>query len=931
MKQNVLILDDSLTVRMDLGEALRNAGFETHLCADIASARAASQEHELALAVLDLLLPDGDGLDFMIELKRRAPIPVMLLSTEAEVQSRIRGMKAGADEYVGKPYEINHVVARARALIAKATELETGTADVRHQVLVIDDSPTFLDAVRQTLESAGYVVIEATSGEEGLARAGAIHPDAIVVDGHLPGIDGATVVSRVRSDPALLTTPCLLLTASEQAADELRSLDAGADAYVKKSEDLSMIPLRLAALLRGKSGRDPASSHSSLGPKRLLAVDDSATYLHQLASELGSEGYDVVLAKSGEEALELLGAQPVDCILLDLVMPGLSGHETCRRIKESTNWRDIPLLMLTARDDRESMIEGINAGADDYIAKSADFDILKARLRAQLRRKHFEDEHRRVSEQLMRRETERAAEQQLRQFAEALQATNVELERQKKRAEQESQFKSKFLANMSHELRTPLNAVIGFSELLEQELFGSLSARQKECVQHVVAGGRHLLTLVNDILDLSKVEAGRMELGREWVSFDQIVEAVRGTVEPLLVKRRISLTVTIPPSLPELYVDAVRIKQVLYNLLSNAIKFTPQEGSIELLAEPVGKYLEVACKDTGIGIRPEDIPRLFREFEQIEVLGGDKPEGTGLGLALTKRLVELHGGAVGVTSEVGKGSTFTFTLPMLRRDLAARAARSEFPKPEPSDTLVLVVEDDPQAAELIAGHLRTAGLSVVVASHAEEALELVTRLRPAAITLDITMPGIDGWAVLSRLKSDLATRDIPVVVVSIVDEPNRGLLLGAADYLLKPVSRNTLLESLEQSGVTLHRISGLRVLLVGEDDTDLDNAETYLRQSGCEVQRTNRMGPTTLSEKWPIDLTVISFIKDADGATESIKQLMQEADPLAIPILAIVEEAESTNFSWRDELAPVQRQDVLLPERLVRAVRQALERNRSRA
>src|ERR1019366_3361775 len=405
MKPRVLIVDDSLTVRMDIGEALQSAGFDTVLCADLRSAREALAREGSVLIVLDILLPDGDGLDFLKELRispATAQIPVLLLSTEDDAKNRVRGMGAGADEYIGKPYDLKLLVARARTLTQADA---SGGVGLGRRVLVIDDSVTFRDELRQSLEGAGYHVREAASGEEGLALAAADRPDAVVVDGILPGIDGATVVRRLKSDTALRSTPCLLLTGTEGANDGLRALEAGADAYVRKSEDLGVILVRLAALLRGAIATGGETSPSLLGPKRLLAVDDSITYLQELGSQLRREGYHVVMASSGEEALELLAAQPVDGILLDLVMPGLSGQETCKRIKQRAEWRDIPLIMLTARDDRDAMIEGINAGADDYIAKSADFDVLKARLRAQLRRKYFEDENRRIREKLVRRET----------------------------------------------------------------------------------------------------------------------------------------------------------------------------------------------------------------------------------------------------------------------------------------------------------------------------------------------------------------------------------------------------------------------------------------------------------------------------------------------------------------------------------------------
>ncbi|HEY5472214.1 MAG TPA: response regulator, partial [Candidatus Limnocylindrales bacterium] len=244
MKPRVLIVDDSLTVRMDIGEALQSAGFDTVLCADLRSAREALAREGSVLIVLDILLPDGDGLDFLKELRSSpatAQIPVLLLSTEADAKNRVREMGAGADEYIGKPYDLGLVVARARALTQADA---SGGVGLGRRVLVIDDSVTFRDELRQSLEGAGYHVREAATGEEGLALAAADRPDAVVVDGILPGIDGATVVRRLKSDTALRSTRCLLLTGAEGTNDGLRALEAGADAYVRKSEDLGVILVR---------------------------------------------------------------------------------------------------------------------------------------------------------------------------------------------------------------------------------------------------------------------------------------------------------------------------------------------------------------------------------------------------------------------------------------------------------------------------------------------------------------------------------------------------------------------------------------------------------------------------------------------------------------------------------------------------------------
>lgn len=802
MKPRALIVDDSLTVRMDLGEALQAAGFETVLCADLQSAREALSRGGCLLVVLDVMLPDGDGREFLGELKRSPAtrdIPVLLLSDAAEGR---RG--AGADGYVGKPYELGQVVALARALV-QARRGRAGEA--KRRVLIIDDSPTYRERLKEALESAGYGVHEAATGEEGLVLVTTLWPDALVVDGVLPGIDGKTVVRRIKSDTALRGIPCLLLTSAEGAADELRSLEAGADAYVRKSEDLGVILARLAALLRHSSARDGAALPGLLAPKRLLAVDDSLTYLEALGAQLGEEGYEVVLARSGEEALTLLAAQPVDCILLDLIMPGMSGHEVCRRIKLSPAWRDIPLVMLTARDDREAMIDGINAGADDYIAKSADFDVLKARLRAQLRRKHFEDENRRIREQLVRRETEarfqrllhsniigvifgdldgrltdandaflgmlghsrvdleagalrlrgltppewhhldseavsllkkdgsvtpyekellrkdgtrlpivlglvllegsettvgfvldrtaqKQAEDKVRQYAQALEGANRELGLAKEQAEQTSRFKSSFMANMSHEFRTPLNAIIGFAELLHDGHVSADMPEYREFLGDILNSGRHLLHLINDVLDLSKVEAGKLEFHPEPVVMANLVGEVLAILRTAAAQKRIRVEAEIAPQLAETVIDPARLKQVLYNYVSNALKFTPDGGRIVVRARPEGEgafLLEV--EDAGIGIAPGDLSRLFAEFEQLDAGAAKRHAGTGLGLALTKRLVEAQGGTVGVQSTLGAGSTFHVILP--RQPVRGRP----FPTPRPfaavpGGPVVLVVEDD---------------------------------------------------------------------------------------------------------------------------------------------------------------------------------------------------------------------------------------------
>ncbi|MBI5514959.1 MAG: response regulator [Deltaproteobacteria bacterium] len=506
----------------------------------------------------------------------------------------------------------------------------------------------------------------------------------------------------------------------------------------------------------------------------------------------------------------------------------------------------------------------------------------------------------------------------------SLEVRAEELLRARDRAEQESSFKSRFLAGMSHELRTPLNAIIGFSELLEQEAFGPLNPRQRSYVENVLSAGRHLLAIINDVLDLSRIEAGRMELSREWTRLGVIVDAVLGVVRPLADKQGVTLTVTCP-ALPELYADPMRVKQVLFNVLSNAIKFNRPGGAVRLAATAEGSQLVVRVEDTGVGIRREDLPRLFREFERIESLLGPRPEGTGLGLSLSRRLVELHGGTITLESEPEVGTTVTVALPQFRRREASPG------DPERNESLVLIVEDDPGAMALLASHLRSAGLSVAFAASSEEAVRLATELQPCAITLDIVMPGLDGWATLSRLRTDEATARIPVIVVSVADNAERGMLLGATDYITKPFTREALLGSLEGVGLPVRRVAGLRVLLAGAEGATMDRLEAELRGAGCTTVRAPELSPEALLEPAPCDLAIVDLCRDAARRAEELQRVADPARSHSIPILGVVDDETTQDSAWREDIERVSMGHTLSAEHLVRVVRRAADRGRSGA
>lgn len=655
MTETVLIVDDSLTVRMDLVEAFEEAGFQTRPCATVAEARQALVDGEFGVVVLDVLLPDGHGVELLRELRASpatSAAAILMLSTEAEVRDRIRGLQTGADEYVGKPYERGYLVARAREL-SRARRADG--AEERPTILVIDDSATFREELRPALEAAGYRVATATTGEDGLRMAADRLPSAIIVDSVLPGVDGATVIRHVRLDAALRGVPCILLTASEERGTELRALDAGADTFVRKDEDMDVILARVAAILRRAPTAIPGDTTASLlGPKRILAVDDSVTYLQELASTLRDDGYDVVLARSGEEALDLLAVQPVDCILLDLMMPGLSGQETCRRIKAAPIVRDVPVIMLTALEDRSAMIDGLSAGADDYVPKSGEFEVLRARVRAQIRRKQFEEENRRIREELLRRDFEMAEARAARELAETRVALASELERKNKELEA-------FSYSVSHDLRVPLGSIDGFSQILLEDYADKLDAEGREYLRHIRGSALRMAELIDDLLELARV--GRAELSRGPVDLSTSARAIADGFLRVDPERKVVFD--IPDSLI-VDADGRLMRVLLENLLGNAWKFTSKvpEARIEFgLIEWEGSKT-FFIRDNGAGFDMTYAAKLFNPFQRLH--GEDEFPGTGIGLATVQRVVDRHGGRVWAEGAVGRGATVFFTVPSNR-------------------------------------------------------------------------------------------------------------------------------------------------------------------------------------------------------------------------------------------------------------------------
>jgi signal transduction histidine kinase/CheY-like chemotaxis protein/CHASE3 domain sensor protein len=454
-----------------------------------------------------------------------------------------------------------------------------------------------------------------------------------------------------------------------------------------------------------------------------------------------------------------------------------------------------------------------------------------------------------------------------------------------------NRHKTMFLANMSHELRTPLNAILGFSELLRDDDKGQFDAPTgHRFLEQIHTSGQHLLDLINDILDLSKIEAGQMELHAERIDVAESVGLVLSTVEPLAKTKNISLETDSGRGL-HLVADPVKLKQMLLNLVSNAIKFTPTGGRVAIQARQVESWIEIAVTDTGIGIAETDLERLFTEFQQLDAGHGRQQEGTGLGLALTRRFAELHGGEVQVKSVPAKGSTFTLRLPVeakrsiaLEPDEVGRIGLMSADRP-----LVLVVEDNPEAAEILARHLEAGGFRMSIARTGTQALSMARDLLPVAITLDILLPEIDGWEVLTRLKGDELTRNIPVVFISVMDNPALGKALGALDYFVKPVDRSALLSRLDRYRFTAKVQRGeIRVLLVDDEPANLDLLEALLEPEGYKVLRASggKEGIEVARAQQP-QLILLDLMMPGVTGFDVVEVLRTDEATRAIPIMVL--------------------------------------------
>jgi PAS domain S-box-containing protein len=478
---------------------------------------------------------------------------------------------------------------------------------------------------------------------------------------------------------------------------------------------------------------------------------------------------------------------------------------------------------------------------------------------------------------------------------EKLELLNRQLIASRDKAVRAHKAKSSFLANMSHELRTPLNAIIGYSELLIEDMEHAGDDAYVDDVNRVLSAGRHLLLLINDVLDLSKIEAGKTDIHLSDFDITEVVEDIGATIRPLAGNNNNALVVDIEADLGQMCSDSTKVRQILLNLLSNACKFT-SEGQVRLVVDTtvddeIGECVRFGVEDSGIGMTEEQLQKVFNAFEQADTSTTRKYGGTGLGLAITRKHSEMLGGRIDVESEYGVGTTFTLVLPFepaaeVDEKPAADADASRLTTPEQANqNTVLVIEDDDSARELLVRMLHKEGYHVVTAKTGASGLELARELRPHAITLDVLMPEMDGWTVLSKLKADDELRDIPVILLSMVDERKRGFALGADHYLLKPVERAELIEVIDAFVVE----QGSKVSLLVEDDLPTrELMARILEQQGWRVlEASNGREGLDIVEQTTPDVVFLDLMMPEVDGFEFLSRFRQDSRFVDVPVVVV--------------------------------------------
>lgn len=664
---------------------------------------------------------------------------------------------------------------------------------------------------------------------------------------------------------------------------------------------------------------------------KILIIEDEPDLLEAYSRILSRGGYEVLKAANGAEGLQICRRAMPDLVFLDAVLPDTDGAEVCRQIKAVENLPTIFVVMISgmkaAPDQHAQFLEN---GADGFLQKPIDQKVMLANAQAMLRLKKAEAEL-------------AASEEEHRRTAEALQATNHRLE-------EYNRLKAEFIANMSHELRTPLTAIIGFAQLTQMKSPETLPPDCDLAFKRILRNGKHLLALIDEVLDIAKIEAGRMKLHPDHFDIAELAQDAFNEMQSLAIQKNLDYRLNIPEKLPFAFTDPVRVRQVMINLLSNAIKFT-LEGGVEVsVTLPDDEHFRFVVRDTGIGIDAESVKYIFERFRQVDGAMTRVAGGTGLGLSIVKQIVGLLGGEIEVVSTPEKGSEFIVTLPLelsaekraasrAEAESEAAAAKAEAmafadyeSENESADSLkplVLIIEDDTDMANLLSETLLKAGYRTMLSASGKEGLRIAREREVSAVLLDVMMPGMDGWKVLQAMKSDRRTAQIPVIVCSIVDNRPLGYGLGASHYFVKPVEPRQLTDALQRIMPAPRQDEESYVLVVDDEHGVRELLASALRRAGFNVRvaSSGEIALKLISHAPPQAVLCDLMMPGGMSGFELIARVRSNPPTERLPIIVITGKdmtPEDKQFI-NNEIADVIRKGDLMMSDLETRLRQTLE------
>ncbi len=768
--RRILVVEDDRAQAEAIAVRLALDDYQVEVLTDLEAFRAACApgREPPAAVIMDIIFPEGDvaGVEAIDELRRRTlgTLPVIFVSVRDDMQTRLAAQRAGATAYLVKPLDMGALI----TALGRATQRG---GEVPYRVLLVDDDPVVLAVHADLLEQAGMRPEGVSDPLLALQAALRLRPDCLVIDLYMPGCSGMELAGVLRADPRFLEIPIVFVSSEQDVGRQLHAMDMGGDIFLTKPVE----PRQLVNAIRVRSRRtrdlrrlndslrqslhESVLQRQALDRHALVSITDGAgdiTYANDRFCEVSgysrSEliGRNHRLLKSGVHPLEFY-AELWATILGGRIWQG----EICNRRKDGQPyWVQSTIVPYLDEAGRPYQ----------YIAIRTDITLHKE--------------------------------------AEAV------LREAKQTAEEASRAKTAFLASMSHELRTPLNGILGYAQMLEIEEGLPLASSQREYVQEILGAGRHLLALIEDLLDIARIEAGRLHLNLAEVALATVLSECSALVQPTLARYGVTLSLEADGCESySVHADHTRLRQVLLNLLSNAAKYNKPQGRIEVeCAVCDGERIRVSVRDTGIGIAAAQREQLFTPFKRL-VDPDHFVEGTGIGLAISKKLVELMGGWIDFDSEPGVGSTFWIELPLIDTGDVAQAGAATGPAGETASdsearqTLrnVLYVDDNPENRRLMETILRGRA-RLMTAENGQTGLELAASQPPDLILLDIMMPGLDGFQVFERLQAQAATRAIPVFAVSAdaqYEDVQRALGMGFRDYFTKPLDVRKLLAAID--------------------------------------------------------------------------------------------------------------------------------------